>query len=390
MPTGKIIGYLPGWYAPPPATELASAGYTHILIAFGVFSTINPGQIVSAFSEISPEYIALLKSLGLKVLLSIGGASSSIPDTTVDFNKVLSLAPDFNSFQTNFVNSFQELVISHGFEGIDIDIEHDFNDPTKPLNSGTSFLNPKGDIEVLINCLYDLKKINPDILITLAPQAANISPTPAFNQTWGNYSSIIMKTSSILEWVGIQLYNTGGMYGIDQKIYTASATTSRIATSPDFSVAMTVDLLENWPSQITGRPTGWLPYVSNLKPDQIALGYPVPDNLGVSDGSPSASIQIISRAIKCLQTGSLGTDSGDTYKPPRAYPTFGAAFCWDISRDQKNNYAFATGLKSILNPDLPTPTPTPTSIKLGILITNVESNDFVLQPNLLTVNRKTY
>lgn len=60
MSKGKIIGYLPGRYPPPPATELEGAGYTHILVAFGLFSTKIPGKIVSAFPEITPNYIASL------------------------------------------------------------------------------------------------------------------------------------------------------------------------------------------------------------------------------------------------------------------------------------------------------------------------------------------
>lgn len=62
-------------------------------------------------------------------MLSIGGASTNIPDTSADFHQSPKLATDFTTFQNNFVHSYQEFVTSHGFEGIDINIEHGFNNP---------------------------------------------------------------------------------------------------------------------------------------------------------------------------------------------------------------------------------------------------------------------
>ncbi len=86
MPPGRMIGYLYGWEAPPLAAEIALAGYTHVLIAFGLFSTTAYGTIdlgaISGFDLAT--YIQSLQNNGLKVLLSIGGASTSIPNTTVE------------------------------------------------------------------------------------------------------------------------------------------------------------------------------------------------------------------------------------------------------------------------------------------------------------------
>ncbi|WBV68140.1 hypothetical protein PGH46_14040 [Legionella pneumophila] len=78
-----------------------------------------------------------------------------------------------------------------------------------------------------------------------------------------------MQTHQSLAWVGIQLYNTGCAFGIDQVCYGPTPT-----DTPDFSVAMATDLLENWPATVNGRPTGFQPYVSYLRPSQIVIGYP--------------------------------------------------------------------------------------------------------------------
>lgn len=334
MTGGKIMAYMPGWKTPPLASSIAAAGYTDVLVAFGVFSTTNPGQIVNAFDTVTKNYIAELHQAGLRVLLSLGGASTSIPNTSVDFHQVLSLASSTTAFQNAFVSSVQNFVTNFGFDGIDIDIEHGL------VGTG-SFSSPTGDIAALAAIINTLHQQNPSLLISLTPQVANISATSAFDGTWGNYASLIMQTSSALSHVGIQIYNTGCAFGIDHVCY------SDDATNPDLSVAMATALLEDWPQQDeSGRPTGFQPYKSFVNPQQLALGYPAPNRQGVSDGQPAKSTSVIKRAVKCLRTAQRGADSCNTYVPPRAYPNFGSVFEWEITYDQDNNFRFATDLTS--------------------------------------------
>ncbi|KTD01787.1 glycosyl hydrolase family 18 protein [Fluoribacter gormanii] len=330
---GRIIGYLPGWVTPPSATALANAGYTHILVAFGVFSTTSPGQITSAFDTVSASYIQSLHNAGIKVLLSLGGASSSIPNTTVNFHQVLAAASSPAAFQQTFITSLENLVSQYHFDGFDIDIE-------SGLNAGGTFTNPTGDIAVLANIINTLHTNHPDLLLTLAPQTANVAATSGFDATWGNYASLVMQTHQSLEWVGIQMYNAGCTFGIDLICYDPNNT-----ATPNASVAMATDLLENWPAVTSsGQQTGFQPYISYLTPSQVVLGYPAPNASGQSDGSPAAVISTIKRAIQCLRTGVASSSSCDTYVPPRAYPGFGGVFDWEVIHDQNNNYHFATSL----------------------------------------------
>ncbi len=163
-----MIGYLAGWKTPPPAAQIAGAGYTHVLVAFGVFSTSSPGQITSAFDTVTPAYVASLKAAGVRVLLSLGGASTSVADTTTDFHNVRVAAASDSAFIATFVSSVQTLMTQFGFEGIDIDIESGLI-PVGPFN------NPTGDIAVLAAILNQLHANNPAILLSLAPQTANIA-----------------------------------------------------------------------------------------------------------------------------------------------------------------------------------------------------------------------
>lgn len=333
---GKIIGFIPGWVTPPTPASLAAAGYTHAMAAFGVFSTSQPGVVVNAFTSITRDYITALHQAGIKVLLSLGGALTSIPNTSVDFHQVLTLASSPTAFQQTFVNSLESLITQYGFDGIDIDIEHGL------IPSGT-FANPTGDIAVLANILNTLHSHNPNLLITLTPQVANISPTPSFTETWGNYASLIMQTHDALSWVGIQVYNTGCALGLDQVCYADSP------NSPNLSVAMAAGLLENWPAvDSLGRPTGFQPYVSFLTPDQVVLGYPAPNRNGESDGSPVKPTSVIKRAIQCLRTGVVSATSCDTYRPPRRYAGINGVFEWQVLFDQDNNFRFATDLRACI------------------------------------------
>lgn len=105
----------------------------------------------------------------------------------------------------------------------------------------------------------------------------------------------VLQTYAALTWVGIQLYNTGTMYGIDKQLYANVGGNDQI-----FSVAMATCLLESWPTSL-----GFQPYVSHLRPDQVSLGYPAPDGTGTADGYPVTNNAGIIAAVKCLSTGTL-------------------------------------------------------------------------------------
>lgn len=347
---GHIAGYLPGWLgnisptdlstSPYSAEKLSAAGYTDVLVAFGLFSTTQPGQISTGAFDcagcVTKAYVDSLHSKGIKVILSLGGAATGVPNTSVDFHGVLS-GQDPETFKNTFVKSVETILQQYGFDGIDIDIEHGLG--PKVSGSRTEFVTPASgsDIDVLAKIINQLHADNPSVIVTMAPQTANISPNPnAFDATWGNYSSLIMQTYKSITWVGIQLYNTGCTNGIDSVCYPDTG------ASPDYSVAMAADLLENWPqTNKNGQSTAYMPYTSYLQPQQVVLGYPAPNAQGVSDGGPVTSTPVIKQAISCLQTGSTGCSQ---YKPPRPYTSIGGAFEWSLQYDQGNQYKFASDL----------------------------------------------
>lgn len=336
---GRIIGYLYGWQAPPAASDIAAAGYTHVLIAFGLFSTSTYGAIdINAISGFDlASYVQDLHNNGVKVLLSLGGASTGIPNTTVDFGLAVSNAASPSAFKTTFINNMLALVSTYGLDGFDFDIEHGLNGASSFSNPGSGCSNSTYssacDIYYLANIINDFHAQSPSSMIALAPQIPNIAATASFSSVWGNYASLIMQTRAALTWVGFQNYNSGCAYGLNGVCY---PTTGTLTSTADPAVAFAADLLENWPT-----PT-FNPYLSYLSPSQVVIGYVVENSSGQSDGSPAAIPSVIKNVITCLRTH----QNCGTYTPPSKYPGIGGVFAWSINYDADNNYAFATSLTS--------------------------------------------
>jgi chitinase len=355
---GRMIGYVYGWEDALPATDLADAGYTHVLISFGLFTEAGGGVSLAALSGSGYgsndllAYIQSLQAYGIKVLLSIGGASTNIPGTTVSLFTAELGAGDPQTFQDNFIAALQSLSNTYGFDGFDIDIEDglyagngsgdpatDFLDPSigcsmsgTPLSQCTSYY-----LSNIINTLYtqNFAWSGERFLISLAPQLPQISATSTYNSIFGLYSAIVMQTYSSLEWVSFQNYNSGCAFGIDGICYPTDGTT--LTSSPDSAVAFATTLLESWPQ---GTPSAFLPYTSYLTPSQVAIGYVVNNASGVADGSPAVNTTVAKNAIQCLRTH----EACDTYIPPNTYPDIGGVFGWTANYDATTSYQFAKAL----------------------------------------------
>jgi chitinase len=337
LPSGKgrMIGYLMGWNTKfggiVPAQDLINAGYTHIIVAMGVFSTITPGQIVPVFDNITKSYIDALHQGGIKVLFAVGGASTDRANTSVDYSAVRKQANSDTVFKDTFVSSVNSIVNQYGFDGIDFDVEQGITE--------------KVDLDSMADIINTLRASNPALLITMAPQVANISPQPGVTlgqgNIWGSYTYVIDKTFASLTWVGVQAYNTGSTWGIDgsKNPYDPNA------DPVDFSVALAGNLLETWNDKFyDGSSTGFPVYVSHLRPDQVVLGYLAPAADGSIDGGgPAANTTNIKKALLCLNTAEC---SGSRYLKPKAYGLIGGVFNWEVSYDKNNNFKFAKDLKS--------------------------------------------
>jgi chitinase len=300
-----------------------------VIVAFATFNATDLGSLVaSSFQYITPKHIKALQAAGLKVLISIGGADATEPGTTVNFHQISGGA----NFTQKFTKGIEKLVSTYGFDGIDIDLEQGFTSDGSP-----------SDVDNMAAVIKALRKDNPDLLISLVPQAENVAPQQTqgkFINIYSSYSNLALQTYKEITWSGVQIYNTGGMNGINGQLYS-----NMDPKNVNFSVAMGVDMLADWPSKLPdGRDTGFPPYKAVLRDDQVLLGYPAPDSRGASDGGPPKDNSVIKRIIGCLKGGFSQPSLCDGYTPPKNYPNLGGVFEWELTYDQDNSFRFASEL----------------------------------------------
>ncbi|MFI0445905.1 chitinase [Actinomadura sp. 6N118] len=270
------------------ATELrladTSAEYDLVAIAFGE-ATTTPGQVVfgvdpglsSALGDYTDAQfkadVQTLHSRGTKVILSVGGERGAI--------QVSSPAA-----ATAFANSVYGLMQSHGFDGVDIDLENGLN-PT-----------------YMAQALRELRaKAGAGLIITMAPQTIDMQSTS------GSYFQLALNIKDILTVVHMQYYNSGSMLGCDQQVHGQGTI--------NFLTALACIQLEN-----------------GLRPDQVSLGLPAgPGAAGGGVVAPS----VVNNALNCL---ARGTNCG-TFKPPRTYPDIRGAMTWSVNWDVANGGGFA-------------------------------------------------
>lgn len=373
----RVIGYLPlNWNnsgrlqnSLPAPSELAEAGYTHILIAFAIFSkspqcllnlscvrlSPKPEEMVALTSgdgsqkESLLTYVAQLRQRGVRVLLSLGGASSSFGtiDFAESFNHIQNGELSFDETVTAFVSSIENLLNKYHMEGIDIDVEHGLSvAPGQDLKAAASVPRCKkafslttglapstGSVCAMVAVIEALIANNPDLVISLAPQTLNIAANNRVAGQTLNYASLLAHVRDHVSWVGVQVYNSGGMYGPSGVLQAITADNQVNA-----SVAMALNLMEPWSQQ---RPYRFLDNsAAMLRPDQIVLGFPA-SNGQFSDGLPTANLAKIKQALNCLNTGArCGTLATSM---PRPGP-IGGVFNWNVNFDRANNYDFARSL----------------------------------------------
>ncbi len=345
-----LIGYWHNWNdnsAPYIPLNQIDSRYSVVCVSFA--EPTSPSDMnmnftpdgVSQSTFISQ--IQTLQSQGKKVLLSIGGANTSI-----------SLNNSTN--RDLFVNSMSSLLTTYGFDGIDIDIEHG----NSILASG-SIANPiAADVLNLIAAINQIRTnyyttFSSNMMLTFAPETAYVQGgMSAFGGIWGGYLPLINAFRNELSYVHVQLYNSGSMYGIDGNIYNQGTS--------DFIVAMTEALLQGF-STAGG-------FFQALPSNKVAIGIPACPSAA---GGGFVNTTGVENAIKYLR--GLGPQPG-TYvlNNPSGYPNLGGMMTWSINWDKvstcnSSSYEYAQNYAMIFGSSL------------SISITIAEKQDVELFPN---------
>ncbi len=250
-------------------------------------------------------------------MISIGGANAPIH---------LNTASDV----TNFVTSMMTIITTYGFDGLDIDLEGG----SLSLGAGdTDFANPTTPkIINFISAINQLIAMLPsDFLLTAAPETATVQGAfSAYAGVWGSYLPVIHALRNDLDWVQVQHYNTGAMFGRDGNIYNPA--------TADFHAAMADMLINGFfvPSAGTMFPP--------LSPSQVVIGLP---SSTMAAGSGFTAPAIVHEALDHLYLGLPGSGS---YQLGTAtgYSNFRGLMTWSINWDVDASSTFSQSHKRYL------------------------------------------
>ncbi|GAB4215253.1 MAG: hypothetical protein OHK0022_54920 [Roseiflexaceae bacterium] len=280
-------------------------------MAFVPYSGTSPAEVKAD--------IAYLRGLGKKVLISIGGANS-----TIDLSS--------STAKQSFITTMTAIIREYGFDGMDIDLEAS----SVILGSGdTDFKNPTSarivNLNAAIRAICDT--FGPNFILTMAPETAYVQGGyGTFGGIWGAYLPVIYHLRDKLTYIHVQHYNSGGMTGLDGRSYSQG--------TADFHVAMAEMLLAGFP--VGGNPNSLFPA---LRPEQVLIGVPSsPSAAGGGYTSNAAVQQALNYLIK-------GQSFGGSYVLRKAggYPAFRGIMSWSINWDAAAGFSFSNSHRAYLN-----------------------------------------
>lgn len=255
--------------------------------------------------------IAILQGRGQKVLISIGGANAH-----VELNN--------ETDKKEFVTSMTNIINTYGFDGLDIDLEGN----SLSLNSGdTDFRNPI--TPKIVNLIQGTKEVINNVgaskfTLSMAPETAYVQGAYGnYSGIFGAYLPVIHALRDQMDYIHVQHYNTGSMYGRDGEIYQPA--------TADFHVAMAEMLITGFKVAQTGLS------FPGLKASQVAIGLPAEPRAA---GSGYTSEAIVQQALDYLIKGVSYPNR--TYTATATYPEFRGLMTWSINWDLANNSVFSS------------------------------------------------
>jgi chitinase len=311
-PAPALVGYWHNWQDPnAPYIQLTQIDTSYNIIEVSFAVPTSPSNMTMLFTPdvVTPGvFIAQIQTLhnqGKKVLISIGGATTSI-DLTTTANK------------NAFINSMTSIVNTYGFDGIDLDIENG----NSILITGGTIASPTNVAQ--INLIDAVKQIminyrltHPQkLMLTMAPETAYVQGgMTAFGSIWGGYLPIIHALRDSLDILQVQLYNSGSMYGIDGHIY--------FQATADFVISQTEAVIHGF-NTAGGFFTG-------LPANKVAVGLPAcPGAAGGGYTNPDT----VKAAIFYLQ----GRGPKPAYYTKlNSYPSLRGMMTWSINWDANIN-----------------------------------------------------
>lgn len=305
LPNRVLVGYWQTWQSSAPNPSIpsladVSSKYNVIDVAFAEISangSVNLNKatfLQDAYKAKAISAISELNSDGRPVLISIGGQNAN-------FNV------NNQTEEITFLNSLKSMITTYGFAGVDFDIENGLT-----VTAGSTTANAANNVFYLIDIIKQLKAWNPNLIISLTPQTANIAYVPAISNAWNSYLPIINTIPNDIDLVQLQEYNSGSMPALNGQNYAEG--------SAAFIENITPILISSWTS-------GTVQY-QGLPASKIVVGLPATEK----DAAPAGGF-VPFEQVKAAMA-----------KLRSQYPGLRGIMTWDVNYDQATGYAFANSL----------------------------------------------
>ncbi len=322
LPDQVIVGYWHNWAWPngltldqlPEEFNVVNISFAVPAIQLGADMVFTPDPNIYPNPADFLADVQALQASGRKVLISIGGGADPVHvENAID--------------QAVFVASMLNIMNTWGFDGIDIDLEGS----SLSLNGGdTDLFNPTTPrIVNFIQAMQTLlAQLPADTILTAAPETAFVQGgASAYVGVWGAYLPVLEALRNDFDYVHVQHYNSGSMFGRDGLIYSPS--------TADFHVAMADCLLAGF--TISGGQ-----YFAPLRSDQVAIGLPASTSAAGSGYTPPATV------LQALDYLYLGESFQGSYVLANSsgYPDFRGVMTWSVNWDMLNNNEFSSAYRS--------------------------------------------
>ena len=320
-----LVGYWHNWPMSPNTLRLTDVpdAYDVVNVSFAI--PAFPGSATMTFTPDATTYptsstlaadVATLQARGKKVMISVGGGNHPV---------VIDSPADAQAFAA----SMMQIITTYGFDGIDVNLEGysfalqpgdvDFRNPTTPR-----VVHFIGGLQQL------LAQLPADFILTASPETAMVQGAiTTYAGVWGSYLPLIHALRSRFDWLQVQHYNSGTMYGRDGQVYAPGTV--------DYHVAMADALLAGF---TTVNGIAFAP----LAPEQVAIGLPSSVCAASNGFTAAASVHA------ALDRLVLGAPSGGyQLADPDGYPSLRGLMTWSINWDVFSGQSFSAPHRAYLD-----------------------------------------
>ena len=312
LPNPAMVGYWESWGG-SRYVDLKDIDDRYNVIQLSFANAKNNADSTDYDMEYNPPWnyteadfkseIQFLQDQGKKVLISLGGQN--------EYHQL-----DDANERDVFISSTNAMIDKWGVDGIDIDLEgnslKDFTDFTITTPRNTKIDNLIEAIKQIMANHYATH--GKKMLLTMAPETFYVHGAfKSSNSNQGAYLPIIEALEDSIDMLNVQLYNSGAMFGLDNRAYEQG--------TADWVVAMTEMTIRGF------KAHGDIGTFTGLPASKIGVALP---GCHSYDAVPHDEI---SKAIKYLM--GEGDQPGD-YKliEKNGYPDLRGMMTWSINSDK--------------------------------------------------------